>query len=281
MNAGGWRVYNHILIPTCAPHQEADISWICNNALWKNNLLLARWTTDFDCSEVTEWWYVIKDTSFDLSLIKSKRRYEINKGIKNFEVVRLETPSSYAQEIYDINIDAYSTYPRKYRPKISRVDFIKSIEKWDDKRYYVYGAFNKSDNSLCGYAFLEKKECILDFSMLKVRPSFEKLGINAAIVYRIVQDFNNELSEDFYIVDGCRSVFHETAFQDYLEKYFGFRKAYCKLNIVFNPKYEKIMLVLYKFRKIFKMLSFISIFNKINCVFIMYEFFEKQRMNNE
>ena len=48
--------------------------------------LLARWTSDWDCGYETEWWYCIKDTPFDISTLKSKRRYEINKGNKNFEV---------------------------------------------------------------------------------------------------------------------------------------------------------------------------------------------------
>lgn len=46
------------------------------------------------------------------------------------------------------------------------------------------------------------------------------------MVARILEDNNDRLNKGFYINDGARSIRHETAFQDYLEKYFGFRKAY-------------------------------------------------------
>lgn len=41
---------------------------------------LARWTSSFDCGHETNWWYVIKDTPFDINELKKKRRYEIRKG---------------------------------------------------------------------------------------------------------------------------------------------------------------------------------------------------------
>lgn len=48
------------------------------------NPYFARWTDNFDCGYETEWWYCIKDEPFDISKINSKKRYEINKGKKNF-----------------------------------------------------------------------------------------------------------------------------------------------------------------------------------------------------
>lgn len=41
--------------------------------------LLARWTTDWDCGHKTQFWYVIKDDMYDISVLKRKRRYKINK----------------------------------------------------------------------------------------------------------------------------------------------------------------------------------------------------------
>lgn len=93
MQVYGWQYYNHAAVPTTAPHETPDISSITNDNIWKikgGTPLLARWTTDFDCSYETNWWYVIKDTPFNISELKAKRRYEINKGIKNFEVKQID-----------------------------------------------------------------------------------------------------------------------------------------------------------------------------------------------
>lgn len=67
--------------------------------------------------EETSWWYVIKDTPFDIHVLKAKRRYEINKGLKNFDV-RIINANDYAKELYKITKSAYLQYPDKYRPSI-------------------------------------------------------------------------------------------------------------------------------------------------------------------
>ena len=75
-----------------------------------------------------------------------------------------------------------------------------------------------------------------------------------------------------YVCDGARNINHETAYQDYLEKYFGFRKAYCKLNIAYNPKIGWIVKCLYPLRGIFKKFDSIKIVHLINGVLKMEEY---------
>lgn len=86
----GWRYYNHAAVPMCAPHENPDLTSIKDGSIYKWRVsggpLLARWTSDWDCGHKTNWWYVIKDTPFDISTLKSKRRYEISKGNRNYEV---------------------------------------------------------------------------------------------------------------------------------------------------------------------------------------------------
>ena len=98
----GWRYYNHALISTCEPHEECylpkkkiDFGEIGGYALF------ARWTSEFDCGKETSWWYVIKDTPFDISKLKAKRRYEINKGKKNFEVKRIRA-LDYSEQLFEV-----------------------------------------------------------------------------------------------------------------------------------------------------------------------------------
>lgn len=98
----------------------------------------------------------------------------------------------------------------------------------------VLGAFSKESDELCGYALLTEFEHYVEFNVLRVNPEMERLGINAAVVDGILEKYNDRLGKNFYINDGSRSIRHETAFQDYLEKYFGFRKAYCKLHIKYR-----------------------------------------------
>lgn len=265
-----WKYYNHAMIPTTSPHEEVDTQCIKDKSIWKENkkALFARWTSDFDCGYETNWWYVIKDELFDIGDLKAKRRYEINKGRKNFDVREIN-PIEYPEEIFETTVAAYSAWPEKYRPNVEKEKFILSVNGWN--WYKVLGAFSKEENDLCGYALLSKKDDFIEFCVLRVKPECERLGINAAIVAEILDMHKTFLENGGYICDGARSINHETAFQDYLEKYFGFRKAYCHLNIEYKPFMKCLVKVLYPFRGLLLKLGHVGIIHQISAVLKMEE----------
>lgn len=271
MQINKWKYYNHAAIPTTAPHEIPDITPITDGSIWKigggGTPLLARWTTDFDCGYETNWWYVIKDTPFDISELKAKRRYEINKGIKNFDVKEIE-PDNYADELFNVQIAAYSAYPDKYRPSVNREEFISSVQHWNS--FVCLGAFDRESGMLCGYSLLsEESETYVDFKVMRTNPECEKNGVNAALVEGILRYFNSFLTQGGYICDGARSINHETAFQDYLEKYFGFRKAYCKLHITYNPRLKWVVRLMYPIRGFLLKMDGIGVLHSINSVLKM------------
>ena len=273
MSLQGWKYYNHAMIPDGRPDEEPDLTPIKNGEIWSNvheggTPLLVRWTSDWDCGYETNWWYVIKDDPFNITALKSKRRYEINKGNKNFEIREI-LPREYSEELYNITMAAYESYPASYRRNIIHDKFIEATKKWSF--YKTYGAFSREDGQLCGYAHLSREEKYINFLVLKVRPDKEKLAINAAIVNKILEDHREFLASGGYISDGERSILHKTAFQDYLEKYFGFRKAYCRLFILYNPKIAWLIKVLYPLRKTLLKFDEIGLIRKMNAVLKMEE----------
>lgn len=249
MKVDGWKYYNHAAIPTDPPHKAVDVTPVENGEIWKmkGNPLLARWTDSFDCGEQTQWWYVIKDTPFDISQLKAKRRYEINKGIRNFEVRQIDS-LAHGEAIFTVTREAYQQYPAHYRPNLEKERFLHNLPKWRQLR--CYGAFDRETGALCGYALLREEDGYVDFSVLKALPESERKGINAALVNEILLDHAAFLEKGGYLCDGSRSVLHETAFQDYLEKYFLFRKAYCKLHIRYKKGVGLLVDLLYPFRKL-------------------------------
>lgn len=270
MKIKGWKYYNHAAIPDTAPHEQPDITPIEDGTIWQldGSPLLARWTTDFDCEQETNWWYVIKDAPFDINALKAKRRYEINKGNKNFYVEEIN-PIEWVENIYDVAVAAYATYPESYRPDVSHDQFVSDIKKWSFHK--VYGAYSVADKSFCGFACLRKAGSYIDFCVMKADPEKERLGVNAAIVYKILEDHDEFLTSGGFICDGARSVNHETAFQEYLEKYYGFRKAFCKLHIAYNPKLKLAIKFLYPIRKILLVGDKCGLIHQINSVLRMEE----------
>ena len=250
MGIEGWKYYNHAAIPTTAPHIVPDLTTVKNRHIFKHGVhggapLLVRWTEEWDCEEKTEWWYVIKDTPFDISKLKAKRRYEINKGIKNFDVKTID-PTTLSEEVYRVTKEAYSEWPEKYRPNVSKEGIKRSIDSWSSST--VFGGFERESVKLMSYAVLTEYDSYIEFSILRAVPGAERLGINAAMVAGILNHYSEQLANGIYINDGSRSIRHETAFQDYLEKYFGFRKVYCKLRIAYKGMMGLAVKLLYPFR---------------------------------
>ena len=226
----GWKYSNYGLISIVPPHKDAQLNLIDN---WKTKgvggvrPLYIQYTSDFDCGQETEWWYCIKDDIFDLSELKSKRRYEINKGLKNFEARRI-TPLDYISEINEIRDKLFAQYPEEYRIKNNPSNVINSYRNRTGE-WISIGAFQ--DGKLRGYLDAEVKDGYIDFTRLCVDPEYEKQGINFVLVFMLLSECKSFIERGFYICDGARTIRHKTSFQDWLEKYFGFRKAYCKLNI--------------------------------------------------
>lgn len=266
-----WKYYNHAAIPVSPPHESVEITPVIDKTIWKmkGSPLFARWVTDFDCGYKTNWWYVIKDTPFDIAELKSKRRYEIKKGVKNFDVKVIE-PTEYKEELYLVQVAAFSAYPKKYRPSINKENFLSSIDDWSD--FTVFGSFYRETGELTGYALLsEDSDSFIDFKSMRSKPTYEKYSVNAALVDGVLRYYDGFLKAGGYICDGSRSVNHETAFQDYLEKYFNFRKAYCHLHIEYNPKVKWLIKMLYPVRRMLSKMDNIGGLHQVNSVLRMEE----------
>ena len=116
--------------------------------------------------------------------------------------------------------------------------------------------------------------------MLRVKPRYEKLQINAAMVYALLVQNQTELEKgNYYVLDGARSISHETNFQDYLERYFGFRKAYCKLHLVYRPKIKWCVKLLFPFRKLLHRFDEIGIIHQVNSILKMEELVKSELKN--
>lgn len=281
-NEWKWRYYNHAILPTSAPHETADVSPMRQKGFWKSVPgggfpLLARWTSDFDCQEETDWWYIIKDQPFQISDVKANYRYKINKGRKSFTVKAID-PAEHARALYQVLVAAYAAYPSKYRPTAEFSRFAAGLSGWTDG--VTLAAFSNEDGSMAGYTHAIVNEGYISLSAQKTRPDQEKLQVNAALVYGLLDHFHQQLAAGAYVLDGERSILHETNFHDYLEKYFGFRKAYCRLHVRYRPGVRQVVACLYPIRGLLQALGGLPVFYQINSVLKMEEIARKTRNAN-
>lgn len=278
LSMGDWKYYNHAAVPANAPHEEKDTRCILDGSIWSmfegRKPILARWTSRFDCGYETPWWFCIKESPFDIASLSAKRRYEINKGRRNFEV-RVIDPVEFGEELLEVQAEAFKAYPHAYRPSVDRSSFMLNVIKWRENK--VYGAFHRHDQRLVGYSILRQHESYAELSVQKTIPEYERLGVNAALVYQVCEDLKDLLGVGYYISDGERTISHETAFQEYLGKYFGFRKAYCILHIRYRQPLASAVALLYPFRRVLRKLAHVRMAHQLNAVLLMEEIVREQK----
>lgn len=233
-----------------APHIDVLRPSKDKNCLWGGDSLIEIWTDHYDCPDETEYWYCIKDTVLDIDSLKAKRRYEIKKGIKNF-TTKIIDASQYQEELYAVYVESLTGYKNNPVP-ISMSEFKKQVDCWCKPECRLFGSFDNESGKLCGYADVYLRYPYLPISSLKTIPGFERNGVNAALVYEICKHFESELENGSYLCDGVRNSLHETNFQNYLIKYFGFRRAYCNLHLAYKWCLYPFIMLLFPVRKVIK-----------------------------
>ena len=252
-----WEYYNHALVPTLPPHIDPDISWMKDSDRWKEYAggkmpLFARWVSDFDCSEETEWWCIIKDTPFDIMSLKSNRRSLITRGLKRVDV-KVITPADYAEQMSNILVKEWKYYDDSYEEGNDRQKLTDDFEKLTTKNLgnaEYLGAFLKDTDTMIGYAIYNLFDDWIEYSVVKTDPEYLNTQVNAALAYFGVERYMRPGIK--YIHGGWRTMIHESNYQEYLMKNFGFRKAYCKLHIQYRPLMQIAVNVLYPLRGMIK-----------------------------
>lgn len=274
----GWHYYNHAMLPDCAPHEVAETSCITDGSIWKDvrgggALLLARWTTDWDCGYDTDWWYVIKDAPYSFDDLAPAQRKHIRQALKRCDV-RVIDPEEYLSDLYRVFKEAVAKY-EGYRDSTTFELFSVGLCNLPSNSK-CWGAFRSEDNRLIGYMTVYEHEEYAAISVAKFSSQFLKDGPSDALYHTVLTYYLNERSLK-YISSGERSISHITNTQEYKIHKFAYRKCYCKLHITFHPKYKAVISILYWFKSFFALFDNIHIFHLVNSVLKMEEIVRKEQ----
>lgn len=236
----------------------------------------ASYITDFDVQVPTQWWFTIKDNEYDLSKIPSKKRYEITKAHKFCKTEELK-PLDKIHELFDVYKESFNAYPERYRPKEilfeAFYEYISSLV--NDGKHEFFATYFIESGKLCGFLIITHRGKFIGLQQQKTIPAYEKYNCNAALIDFVLTKYNEQLKNgNVVFTNGSRSIKHETNFNAYLEKYFGFRKAYANLSIVYRFPFGLIVKLFKPFRFIFAKTSNSFLYN-FYCVLKMDSFVNK------
>jgi len=254
-----WKIYNKMLVSTLAPHCIRMEVGAIRALLNRSKAMLSRYTTCFDCKQRTEWWYIIKDDKMDFERIRTEFRTKIRKGLKNCVVCRIK-PADHLDELYEVYVKAFSRYKKTHMP-ISRAAFVNgSFSNGANETIEYWGVFLRENMKLVGYSICFVGHEYVDYSVTKYNPDYMSKRISDALLYTMTFEYLNNQKVK-YVSDGERSIRHETAIQEYLVKTFGFRKAYCRLNVIYKYHIKLLVFLIYPFRLLVGMFSVIPVMN--------------------
>lgn len=265
VSMNNFRYVNPSVIPACEPHKDLDFSNAKNGCIWndfkENKPLFSWWITDFDCSDNTNWWYLIKEKPFCKEELHDSTNRNIRKAL-NRCTVKLIDPLNFKDELYDCYCDALKRYGG-YKETVNKSVFIENLEKDCENNLEYWGAFSNQDGKLIGYMSVIIYKESVEFDVAKFSSAYMNLRPSDAIYATVLDNYLNVRGFK-YVSSGSRSINPFTNTQDYKERTFGYRKAYCKLHLIFNPKYHLLIKCLYPFRKILIHLDFIPCFHRYN-----------------
>jgi len=267
----GWKYYNHALVPTSPPHISPNVEVLKDKDIWKkknwngHRPLLIRWVEDFDCKEETSWWYCIRDGKYDLNDISRSSRKNINRGLKKC-IIRKIDANEYLEAMYKVYNEAFERYS-EYDNRVNEKSFMTSYSSLSDD-IQVWGGFKGDDNLLIGWITVKENVDYAEVLTAKFYPDYQNTRVSDAMYSTILDYYLNEKNV-LYVSSGTRNINHKTNTQEYKEEHFNYRKAYCRLKIVYSKRIFLLVKVLYPFRKLLKIMDKIKIIHLINSLLLM------------
>lgn len=272
MKIQGWQYYNYAAIPTTPPHISPNLKPIESGEIWSldGTPYLVRYTTDFDCEQATDWWYIIKRTPYDIDTLPTKKRKHIRQARKKCEAHKIDQ-NDYLEELWEVYDAAFSRYVNAKNTE-TKEQFKKKLAS--DHNSVYWGSFDRASGRLIGYMCCREYEDYVNINVAKYHPEYFNLQASDALNDTVLEYYLNQ-EQKAYICKGERSILHITDTQNYAIRNFGFKKAYCQLHIKYNKKIEWVVKLLYPFRKIIKKVS-IPIAQKVNAILVMEEIVRKK-----
>lgn len=243
-----YKIYKHAWIDKRAPHFGEKLDSTSISELLSNGGIMVRNTYDFDCDKETSFWYVIKDKFGGMEELSSKKRNQVKKSLKTYNVRKVS-----AEEILSVGLPIYQEACESYKVKTSIItsnEFrsrIASSEKMGRSDYWC--VYNKETNEAVALAINTVFEDCCEYNTMKCKP---KVMRNSTYpYYGLIYEMNRYYLEELklkYVNDGARSITEHSNIQPFLIDTFHFRKAYCKLQVEYKWWMRVLITFLYPFR---------------------------------
>lgn len=233
-----------------APHTETKLTEQDYHLLLKNGGYFVRNNYDFDTSEKTGFWYIVKDSFGALDELSGNTRKKVRRSLEYFDFKIIDAQLVKDQG-YQIMCETYADYHVVDRP-MNRQVFDEMMALFEKYQYDYWGVFDKNNGDFVGFCINRVWEDCCGYEILGILPKYKRKSTSYpyyGLYYSMNQYYLQERSFR-YVTSGTRSVTEHSNIQPFLEEKFHFRKSYCRLEIHYNWWMKIAVKILYPFRKI-------------------------------
>lgn len=210
--------------------------------------ILVRNVYDFDTSAPTSFWYVIKDRFNGMDELAPKTRWMVRRALKTLEIRRIDKAELVEAGAWEVFCRAFDHYKVKEGHIGDRGVFERGLLEMND-RTECWAAFDRQTGRLAAYAVNDVDSISCGYASIKADPEYLKWYYP---IYGLIYEMNRHYLDERrlrYVSDGARSSTEHSNIQPWLEEKFGFRKAYCRLQVCCVWWLKIVIGVLYPFRR--------------------------------
>ena len=243
----GFVNYKGAWIRKCNPHLSSEIKKEDAVALLGKGGYFLRNTYNFDKTDSSSYWYVIKDSYGGLSELPTKVRNQVRKSLNTYEFRRVSK-----EEMQEKGLALFNRSRERFHDKslFSNQDAWNLRLEQDNLEFWI--GYFKEDNTPAAFAINSVYEDYCDYNTMGISPDFPN---NTYPMYGLIFEMNRFYLEELhlkYVLDGARSITEHSNIQSFLEDKFKFRKAYCDLQLFYKPWLGVLIKCLFPFRGVIK-----------------------------
>lgn len=245
-----WVKYQGALRPAIPiPYEPPQFSLReLENLLETARVPFLRWWDSFTARE-TGWWWLVATPPASFATLSKKVRNEVRRGLNRCYVEKIK-PEFLLENGYEVYLSAFKRY--RYTKGLDRETYTSLLEQKEKFPFFEFwGVF--AGEKLIGYC-----ECIIlartaTTSVIKYHPDYlnRQYSPGYLLIWTIIDHYLNERNFRL-VINGERSIAHDTNIQEFLERKFGFTRLHCRLNLLYSFPLRLCLKVAFPLRNILK-----------------------------
>lgn len=202
---------------------------------------------DFDCQQETSFWYIIKDHFGGYEELSRNVRNQVRRALRVFDfcLISRDFLLKNGYPVFCAAVDSYKVKAKK--PTFAEFQLLVENLGTD---YEFYAAIHKETKKLVAFSLNRIIDNTCNYSTLKANPIYMKKDY---VYYGLLFEMNQHYLQDRkmqYVSDGARSITEHSNIQPFLIDRFGFRKAYCQMQMYYVPWFHVAVTILSPLRHI-------------------------------